>query len=96
MALIYRLKSLNKKLAILLATSSIPLNLLEDPDLIAFLNEMNPKFPVPGRKKGRNLIETEYNCLRFQIGKCLESAGKVSVCVDLWSRRNLTATYCIY
>lgn len=76
-----------------LATTGTPFSVVDEPSFVNLIHELNSKFPLPGRKGASNCIDEVYEKLKMGINDSLSNGGRVSVCVDLWSRRNLTASY---
>ncbi len=84
---------IRQKLGIWLGSTSTPISAVEEPSFIELVRELNPKFPIPGRKGASKCIADVYEKLKLGISDSLLHGGRVSVGVDLWSRRNLTASY---
>lgn len=88
-----RLLRIRQRLGVWLGRTSTPISVVEEPSFIDFVRELNPKFPIPGRKVASKCVGEVYEKLKLGISDSLLHGGRVSVGVDLWSRRNLTASY---
>ena len=57
------------------------------------LETLDTRYPVPGR----TAPSKELNCvlieLKAKITTHLESANKISICCDVWSKKGLTSSY---
>ena len=84
-------KAVTRKLAIFVGSYDVAIvKIFEFVDL---LETLDPRYPVPGR----TALSKELNCvlieLKAKITTHLESANKISICCDVWSKKGITSLY---
>uniref|UniRef100_A0A914W558 Transposase n=1 Tax=Plectus sambesii TaxID=2011161 RepID=A0A914W558_9BILA len=57
------------------------------------LKAMNPRYVPPARGGMKRQIAAQVELLKQKMREALSSASKISLCVDLWSKRALTASF---
>src|SRR5690242_3907339 len=62
-----RLQRIQHKLGAWLATTSTPIRVVEEPAFVEFVRELNPKFPMPGRKGASKCVNEVYEKLKLGI-----------------------------
>ena len=70
----------------------MPLSIAENPNFIAFCQELDPKFRLPSRSHlTRNLLPDAVQTKKSAVGKKLESASFVAMTLDIWTDRRCHA-----
>ena len=86
-------KSITHKLATFVAIANVPNSIIDNEEFRELLTELDDHYVVPGR----TLIGTEIDRLlvdlKAKVLACLNQAGKIAVCVDIWSKKQLTASF---
>lgn len=88
-----RYREICKKLAIFVGITNVPNSIVENLEFKDLLHTMDNCFVVPGRSvvgKELNKVLIE---LKAKIGSFLLEANKMSICVDIWSKKGMTSSY---
>lgn len=85
--------SLNEKLTLALVCSGASLNFVNCPEVRDFIFELNSRYSLPHRNKIANLVDKIFDQILTNCKRAVGQARKVSICVDLWSRKNMKATF---
>lgn len=84
----------DKLLAIFIASTGAPKSTVEQEEFQEFLQELDPKYKAPSRKVITSKIDDIENSLKKKITLVLDETDCISaICIDLWSRKGLTASY---
>ena len=86
-------KCLTRKLALFIGTSNVPLNLVENVEFKELLQELDTRYQVPGRNKVGKELDSLYSQLKKKLLESLNSAEKISLCADIWSKKGMTASF---
>jgi hypothetical protein len=73
----------------LILRGNLPVNIVEQAWFKNFMQTVDPKFVVPGRRTIVGIIDTQYKSLREELRKKLSSADAVSLTLDMWSDRRM-------
>ena len=87
------MRFVKKKLAIFIGSTNVPNSIVENLEFKDLLHAMDSRLIVPGRSvvgKELDKVPTE---LKAKIGSYLLEANKMSVCIDIWSKKGMTSSY---
>ncbi|XP_029959965.1 zinc finger BED domain-containing protein 4-like isoform X2 [Salarias fasciatus] len=73
--------------------TGLPVTTVEDEDFILMIETFDKKLTVPKKTKISNLIEKQYDTEVTKFKKRLSGARKVSIGIDLWTKKGLTASF---
>nr|XP_055062979.1 E3 SUMO-protein ligase ZBED1-like [Misgurnus anguillicaudatus] len=73
--------------------SGLPLTTVEDEDFILMIETFDKKLTVPKKTKISNLSEKHYEDEMTKFKKRLCGARKVSIGIDLWTKKGLSASF---
>ncbi|XP_056323703.1 zinc finger BED domain-containing protein 4-like [Danio aesculapii] len=73
--------------------TGLPLTTIEDEDFVLMMGMVDGRLTVPKKTKISNLIETQYEHERQKFRESLATARKVSIGLDLWTKKGLTASF---
>ena len=86
-------KSVTRKLATFVAIANVPNSIVDNEEFRELLAELDDRYVVPGR----TLIGTEMDRLlvdlKAKVLARMNQARKVAICVDIWSKKGLTASF---
>ena len=88
-----RQKKINRKLAVTIATSSLPVNIVSNPAFKEFVAELNPSARVPAKDKMRKEVNEIWKEVKENIDKALKVARRVSITTDIWSTKGCNSSY---
>ena len=88
-----RQKKINKKLAVTIATSTLPVNIVSNLAFKEFVAELNPSARIPGKDKMRKEVNEIWKEVRDIIDKSLKVARRVSITTDIWSTKGCNSSY---
>ena len=86
-------KAITHKLAIFIGGSNVAISLVENAEFRELITELNPCYQTPGRFKIGKEIDQIYFKLRHDITESLNFAEKISFCVDVWSKKGMSASF---
>ena len=86
-------KSITKKLAIFVGTSNVPISLVENVEFQELLCKLDSRYQTPGRFKIAKELDMLYSNLKEDLRKSLDSAERISLCADIWSKKGMTASF---
>lgn len=70
-----------------------PIRRAGDPAFIQLLQEFQPKFKPPGPNKIMKMLNKRRRNGEEVIKKLVTEARKISICLDIWTRKSLTASF---
>lgn len=73
--------------------TGLPLTTIEDEDFVLMMEIVDKRLTVPKKTKISNLIETQYEHERHKFKERLAAARRVSIGLDLWTKKGLTASF---
>ncbi|CAL9689972.1 unnamed protein product [Knipowitschia caucasica] len=73
--------------------TGLPVTTVEDEDFILLMETFDKKLTVPKKTKISNLIEKHYEDEVNTFKKRLSGVRKVSIGIDLWTKKGLTASF---
>ncbi|KAM4597213.1 uncharacterized protein V3H82_022897 [Fundulus diaphanus] len=73
--------------------TELPLTTCEDEYFIEMMEIIEKKLTIPKKTKISNLVETEYEHERDKFKKRLAAARRVSIGLDMWTKKGLTASF---
>ena len=88
-----RQKKVTKKLAVTIATSCLPVNIVSNQAFKEFIAELNTSAQVPAKDKMRKEVNLIWNDVREAIGKALKAARRVSITTDVWTTKGCTTSF---
>ena len=84
---------ITKKLAVFVGASNVANSLVECLEFKDLLATLDPRYPIPGRALLNQEIERILIELKAKISACIQSANKISITCDVWSKKGLTSSY---
>ena len=88
-----RYKKITRKLAVFAASSSVPNSIVESSEFRSLMEELEPRYPVPCRSALGKEIDKIVMDIKLNIISKFEKARKIHLCVDIWSKKGLTASF---
>lgn len=73
--------------------TGLPVTTVEDEDFVLMMKRIDGKLTVPKKTKISNLIDKYYQGEVDKFKKRLSAARRVSVGIDLWTKKGLTASF---
>jgi len=86
-------KSITKKLVVFVGASNVPISLVENGEFKELLYELDSRYQVPGRFKIAKELDMLYSNMKIDLRESLSSAERISLCVDAWSKRGMSASF---
>ena len=86
----HQYKVITRKLAIFVGSSNVAHCIVENFEFRDLLTTLDPRYPVPGRTALGKQLSCVLIELKAKISAHLESANKISICCDVWSKKGLT------
>jgi len=86
-------KSITKKLAVFVGASNVPVSLVENVEFQELLHELDSRYQAPGRFKIGCELDKLYSNLKKDLRDSLNSAERISLCADIWSKKGMTASF---
>ena len=86
-------RSITKKMAIFVGSSNVALSLVENMEFRELICELDPRYQVPGRFKIGKDLDLIYSKLKRDLTESLNSAEKISLCADIWSKKGMSAAF---
>ena len=84
---------ITRKLAIFVGSSNVAYRIVENFEFRDLLTTLDPRYPVPGRTALGKQLSCVLIELKAKISAHLESANKIRICCDVWSKKGLTSSY---
>lgn len=85
--------SIMRKLAIFVGSTNVASRIVENVEFKDLLHSMDPRYPTPGLTVINKELDEVMFELKAKISVHLQSATKISLCADIWSKKELTSTY---
>ena len=79
--------SIARKLAIFIGCANVSTRLVENQEFRDLIQELDPRFPVPGRTKITTELSKIFADMKSSILKDLRIARKIHFCCDIWSKK---------
>ena len=73
----------------LIVLGNLPIRTVEQPWFVQFMQIVDPKFVIPGRRKVLRSITKAYKTKRQMLRQKLAAADSVSLTLDMWSDRRM-------
>ena len=86
-------KTVTKKLAIFVGATNVPLNLVDRAEFRDLINELDCRYPVPGRSKINKEIDKLAIELRANVAALFHKSRLINICADIWSKKGMTASF---
>lgn len=80
-------------MAFALASTSIPYHIVEREEFQALLHELDPMYEIPSRRTLGRRVEELFEEIKQNLKQKLFEVGRVSLCIDLWTRDNSSESY---
>uniref|UniRef100_A0A1X7U849 BED-type domain-containing protein n=1 Tax=Amphimedon queenslandica TaxID=400682 RepID=A0A1X7U849_AMPQE len=77
----------------LLGGTNVPLSLVDCPEFVELLKELDPRYNVPQRKKLSREIDQVYQCLKDKLKSTISDSQKISLCADIWTKPGMSAAF---
>lgn len=88
-----RQKKVTRKIALTIATSTLPVNIVSNNAFKDLIEELNPHARIPAKDKTRKEVNQIWCEVRELIVKALGAARKVSITTDIWTSKGCTTSY---
>ena len=88
-----RQKKITEDIALLIATTTLPVSVVSAPCFKKLVSDLNPHARTPGPDKTRKEINQLWDRVRGALKNAIEIARKVQVTTDIWTSKNLVASY---
>ena len=88
-----RYQRIMKKLATFICVGNMANRIVECAEFRSLLAELDERYPVPGHATITSEMDKLLIDLKGNLMSRLNDARKVALCVDIWSRKGLTASY---
>ena len=85
-------QAITRKLAIYVGANGVPNSTIKNPDFKAFVQEMDPKYPIPGTASLGKAIDMLYLEMKTKIESCLLNTKSISLCTDVWTKKGICMT----
>lgn len=82
-------------LGLWLGKTGLPASKIEDEDFIIMMQAFDKKLTIPKRTKHNNLVEKMHNEDKIKYKERLATAQKVTLGLDIWSKKRLTASFLV-
>ena len=79
-------QNISRKLAIFIGTSNVPNSLVSNTEFRDFVEELNPKYDIPGRAAMSKALDLLLMGMKGKISAGLKDYGKIALTIDLWSK----------
>jgi hypothetical protein len=89
----YKQINITKKLAVFIATSTVANRLVENEEFRDLLNELDPRYVVPGRQKIKSEMEKVLCVMKENVKCLLKQARRVHLCCDIWTKKGMTESF---
>lgn len=76
-----------------IARTGLPLRTVEDEEFVQMVKVLDKRVTVPKKTKTSNLIEDMYQAEKVKFKRRLAMARKVTLGIDIWSKKGLTASF---
>ena len=86
-------KAITKKLAVFIGTSNVATSLVDNLEFRELLLELDKQYNPPGRKGLSKEIEGIAYELKAKINSVLQSASRINLCADIWTKKGMTASF---
>uniref|UniRef100_A0A1X7U4J1 BED-type domain-containing protein n=1 Tax=Amphimedon queenslandica TaxID=400682 RepID=A0A1X7U4J1_AMPQE len=87
-------KAITTKLAIFVGSTNVgALSLVENQEFRDLLLALDKRYQVPSRKKISKEIDAVCVSMKTNIQSLLDKARKINLCVDIWSKPGMTASF---
>ena len=80
-------------LSIWIGSSSLPINIVDDENMLIWLKTFDPQATLPGRNKMRRLVNELADKIRAYIMERLEKSRRVNVSSDIWTSDDCVTSY---
>ena len=80
-------------LSIWIGSSSLPINIVDDENMLLWLKTFDPQATLPGRDKMRRLVNELADKIRAYIMERLEKSRRVNVSSDIWTSDDCVTSY---
>ena len=81
-------------MAIFIASSSVPNSIVENAEFHLLMEGLDPRYQTPSQSKMSKEMDLLLdNDLKGKIKGYLDTAQRVSVCADIWTKRGMTSSY---
>lgn len=77
----------------LFVETGLPTRLCEQPAFKKFCGVLDPKFKVPGSGRVTSQLAQRMDSATTLVKQMLQTTRKVTLCIDGWSKKGLTASY---
>lgn len=88
-----RYQSITQKLAVFVGSTNVPNSIVESAEFRSLLEELDPRYLVPGRTLISKEIDKVLFDLKLKIQGYLSNAQKVNLCADIWTKKGMSSSY---
>ena len=86
-------RKITRKLAIFIGTSNVANSIVESLEFCEFVSELDQQYPVPGRAAISSEMDKVLFDMKQQITGKLAAARRINICVDIWTKRGMSASF---
>ena len=76
-----------------MGANGVPNSTIKNPEFKAFVQEMDPKYPIPGTASLGKATDMLYLEMKAKIESCLLNTKSISLCTDVWTKKGMTSSY---
>ena len=88
-----RNKSITRKLATFVAIANVPNSIVDNEEFPELLAELDDRYVVPGQTSIGTEMDRLLMDLKAKVLARMNQARKLAICVDIWSKKGLTASF---
>ena len=88
-----RYRNISRKLSILIGTSNVPNSLVTTVEFQEFVNELNPRYIVPGRTAMNKELDLLLQELKGKMCSHLDEAGRIAITIDIWTKKGMSVSF---
>ena len=88
-----RYQNISRKLAIFIGTSNVLNSLVSNTEFRDFVEELNPKYDIPGRAAMSKALDLLLMEMKGKISAGLNDSGKIALTIDLWSKKGMSESF---
>uniref|UniRef100_A0A914W612 Uncharacterized protein n=1 Tax=Plectus sambesii TaxID=2011161 RepID=A0A914W612_9BILA len=86
-------RMIDEHLALFAGCTSFAYHLVECTEFKEFVLALNPRYELPCRETLKKFVARVAREIKENIKELMKNSGKVAICVDIWTQRNMVASY---
>ena len=88
-----RYKTVTRKLATFVAVANVPNSIVDNKEFQELITELDDRYITPGRGAITGEMDKLLLNLKARLLARMKEARKVAICIDVWSKKGLTASF---